>query len=107
MGRRRILGGFNMTIATDRGDVNRLMLFRRPRLDNSPKSRRLQFMKTRFMRLTCVGCGKLAHYRVTLPRKKSWCKGCFPEEMRMKLDIGYQFVTYIMPLGDYLDGHRY
>ena len=106
-GKRGVYLDDSMTIKKGRGDINTLRLFRRARLADTPKSRRLQFMKTRFRKMKCAVCGVPAHYMVSLPRRKAWCKGCFPSEMRVKLDITYQYVTYIMPLADYLDGHRY
>jgi len=91
---------------TSRGDVNRLRLFRRPRLSNNPKTRRLQFMKTRYTRPKCGMCGRLAHYSRTYPKREFYCKRDLPTKLREKLSLEYQWLHYIMPLSNYLDGNR-
>lgn len=83
-----------------------------PRLTNTLKSRRLQFMKTRYMIPECTTCGSPAHYRAKdiaasqknddVPYSLFWCKAHMPPEYKRHLSLDWQW-TRIAALADFAD----
>ncbi len=65
------------------------------RLEDTPKSRRLQFMKTRFNKRKCRTCGKTSHYKL---KRLSWCKEHLPDSLRDRLNMSWQMTNCILPL---------
>ncbi len=69
-------------------------------LEDSPKVRRLQFMKARFNKPKC-DCGVVAHYKLN---DSYWCRNHLPKRLQERLDMDYQMLKIILPYAFYLDG---
>lgn len=72
---------------------------------DTPKTRRLIWMKTVYTRKRCRECGNVAHY-LALRTKKHWCKHHLPAEDRKRLSAEWQWRQIILPIASQLDRRR-
>lgn len=71
------------------------------RLEDTPKQRRLQFIKTRYCKPRCM-CQALAHYQDVVNRRY-WCRSCLPTVLRKRLSMEWQLSQVVFPLSIYME----
>lgn len=74
------------------------LLFPRTKpLEDTPKSRRLVMMRTKYNRPKCIGCAKKATYYSTL-HKRYVCTGHLSKEDRKRLTMEWQWANIVLPI---------
>ena len=71
---------------------------------DTPKTRRLIWMKTVYRHYKCrePGCTRRAHY-LALRTRKNWCKHHLPEEDRKRLSAEWQWRSIILPIARHVE----
>ena len=75
---------------------------KRKALADNPKTRRLQFMLTRYVKPKCIICNELAHYKQ--PRR-AWCNDHLPNKFRKMLSLEAQMAR-IVSYAEHIDESR-